>query len=196
MDTYIYGMDWAADGKSLLVNANDTLIQVYLDSNQKPFPLEYPVAQLFQWDSINNSALLLIRIKGVLKFVELNLTNSDSRIINDKTVNWALKSESGQLVYKDHMSRFWQPGPVEDKLIEALDNQGNAKRGFVIKDDVIYGVNDNFQLWSYALNEQLFEIIGGLPSNIDDLTDINQTQLLMAVRIASKKEVVELSLKE
>ncbi|MEW6998025.1 winged helix-turn-helix domain-containing protein [Colwelliaceae bacterium BS250] len=196
MDTFIYGMDWAADGKSILVNANNALTQVYLDSNQKTFSLEYPVVQLFQWDSKNNSALLLIRIKGILKLAELNLTTSETHIINDKTVNWALKSEKGQLVYTDHMDRFWQPGPAEDHLIEALDGQGSNKQKFLIKDNVIYGFNDDFKLWSYDLNEELFEIIGELPDTVDYLTDINQTHIFMTVRVSSKKEVVELTLRE
>jgi transcriptional activator of cad operon len=66
----------------------------------------------------------------------------------------------------------------------------------VIKDNVIYGVNNDFQLWSYALNEEIFEIITALPHNVDYLTDINQTQLLMTVRVSSSKEVVELSLRK
>ncbi|PKI14309.1 winged helix-turn-helix domain-containing protein [Colwellia sp. 12G3] len=196
MDTYLSGLDWAADGKSILVNANYALTQVHLDSTQKTFPLEYAVVRLFQWDSKNNSALVLIRIKGVLKFAELNLTNFKIHIIKEETVSWALKSEDGQLIYKDHMDRFWQPGPAEDKLIEALNGQGSAKQGFVIKDNVIYGINDDFQLWSYALNEELFTIIGALPRNVDNLTDINQTQVLMTVRISSNKEVAELYLRE
>lgn len=196
MDSYIAGMDWAADGKSLLVNANYELTQVTLDAKQKPFPLEYPVVRLFQWDSKNNSALVLIRIKGIVKFAELNFTNAETRIISDKAVAWALTSENGQLVYKDKMNRFWQPGPAEDQRIEALDGKGSKKQRFVIKDNVIYGINDDFQLWSYALNEKLFKIIGKLPRNIDYLTDINQTQLLMTIRVSSNKEVVELILSE
>ena len=196
MDTYLSGMAWAADGKSLLINANNELTQVTLDSKQKTFALEYPIVQLFQWDSQNNSALLLLRIKGILKFVELNLTNSEIHFINDKVVNWALKSENGQLVYKDHMDRFWQPGPAEDQLIEALEGQGGAKQGFLIKDNVIYGINNDSQLWSYALNEEEFEIIGELPNNIDDLSDINQTKLLITVRVSAKKDVVELTLRQ
>ena len=95
MDTYIYGIDWGADGKSILVNANSELTQVFLDSKQKFFPLEYPVVQLFQWDSESNSALLLIRIKGILKLGELNLSTFETQIIDDNNVNWALKSENG-----------------------------------------------------------------------------------------------------
>jgi hypothetical protein len=111
-------------------------------------------------------------------------------------INWALKSESGQLIYADHMNRFWQPGPAEDKFIEALESQGRKKQRFVIKDNVIYGFNDDFQLWSYAFTDGIFEIIGALPDNVDYLTDINQTQVLMTVRVAARKEVAELSLRE
>jgi len=196
MDSFIYGLDWAADGKSLLVNANGTLTQLTLDSKQKSFPLEYPVVQLFQWDSVNNSALLLIRIKGILKFVEFNLTNSDIRIINDKKVKWALKSESGQLIYSDHMGRFWQPGPAEDQLIEALEGKGAAKQLFKIKGNVVFGINDEFQLWSYDLSEDKFELLGNMPKNIDSITDINQTDILLSIRITAKKEVAELTLRQ
>ena len=196
MDTYLSGMAWAADGKSLLVNANNALTQVYLDAKKKSFPLEHAVVQLFQWDSKNNSALLVVRIKGILKFAELNLTDAKIRIINDKRVSWGLKSENGLLVYKDHMNRFWQPGPAEDQRIEALDGQGRSKQGFVQKDNVIYGFNDDFQLWSYDLVDEHFEIIGKLPNNVDNLTDIDQTKLLMTIRISANKEVLELFLRE
>jgi len=196
IDTNIYGIDWAADGKSILVNANSELTQVYLDSKLQTFPLEYSMVQLFQWDSKSNSALLLVRIRGVLKLAELNLATSETKIINDKNVNWALKSESGQLVYTDHLDRFWRPGPAEDSRIEALDGQANNKLKFLIKDNIIYGFNDDFQLWSYTLKEERFEIIGELPKNVDDLTDINQAMIMITVRVSAKKEVVELILKE
>jgi len=196
MDTYVYGMDWAADGKSILVNANRELTQVFLDSSHKPVPFAYPVEQLFQWNSEDNTALLIADIKGVLKFVEFNLNNSEFRVITDKKVNWALKSEDGRLIYTDHMNRFWQPGPAENQLIDALDGQGKAKQQFLIKDNVIYGINDGFQLWSYDLNEDTFELLRDIPKNIDDLTDINQTDILLTIRIAAKKEVAELILSD
>lgn len=196
MDTYIYGMDWAADGQSLLVNANDVLIQVSLDSTQTIFPLEYPVFQLFQWDSKNNRAVVLIRIQEVLTFAELNLTHLETRTINDKDINWALKSENGQLVYADKMGRFWRPGSVEDQRIEALDGQEAEKQRFVINDNVIYGINKQNQLWSYGLNEDKFDILADLPSNVDYLTDIDNSQLLMSIRVSARKDVAELTIKQ
>lgn len=196
MDTYIRGIDWAADGKSLLVNANNILTQVFLDSTQKSFPIEYPVIRLYQWDSKNNSALLALRIEGIIKVVELDLNNSDFREISDKKVLWALKSEDGRLILYDHMGQFWQPGPVEPQHITALNKQSGKSKSFVIKNNVIYDVNDDNQLWSYDLNNDNFKILGKVGEDVDYLTDINQTQLLMTIQVSAKKEVVELSLSE
>jgi DNA-binding winged helix-turn-helix (wHTH) protein/Tol biopolymer transport system component len=194
IDSYIYGLDWAADGQSILVNANNTLTQVTLDSNETPFQLEHPVVQLFQWNSEDNSALLLVRIKGILKFGEFNLNNSEFSVITDKKVNWALKSEDGRLIYTDHLNRFWQPGPAEDQLIDSLEGKGGKEQRFKIKNNVVYGINEEVQLWSYDLNKDKFEVLGNMPKNMDSLTDINQTDILLTIRIAAKKEVAELIL--
>ena len=193
MDTQIDGLQWAADGQSVLVNANHVLIQVYLDSNLKRFAFDYPVEQLFQWNSRDNTALLLARIKGVSTFVELNLNNGEFRVVTDKAVKWALQTDDGRLVYTDQLDRFWQPGPAEDQLIEALEGQGSNKR-FIAKGNVLYGVNEQLQLWSYDLDTGVFETLGELPGNLDFLTDIGQADLLMTLRISAKKEVAELIL--
>lgn len=196
IDSNISGFDWAADGQSILVSVNDSLLQVNLDSSQIHFPFAHPVLQLFQWDSKDNTALLIVRIKGILKFVEFNLNSSEFRVITDKKVNWALKSEDGQLIYTDHMDRFWQPGPAEDQLIDLLVDKGMAKQRFEIKNSVIYGINDELQLWSYDLNGNQFEVLGDVPKNMNALTDINQTDILISVRINAKKEVAELILND
>lgn len=193
MDSYIGGFDWAANGESLLVNANNTLTQVFLDSSQKHLPLKHPVLRLFQWDSENNSALLLVRINGIVKLVEVDFSNSEIKEISDKVILWALKSEDGRLIYKNKLGQFWQPGAAEAQRIERLDGLGGAK-SFIIKDNVIYAINSKNQLWSYDLNKETFEVLGDVGEDVDYLTDINQTELLMTVKVSAKKEVVELSI--
>jgi len=195
IDSYIWGMNWAADGKSILVNVNKNLTQVTLDSSQKYFPFDHRVEQLFQWNSENNTALLTARIEGALQFGEFNLNNSEFRVITDKKVSWALKSEDGRLIYTDQLDRFWQPGPAEDQLIDALDGQGNDRR-FITKHNVIYGINEGFQLWSYNLNDNTFEILGNVPNKTDYLTDINQSDFLLTIYVAAKKEVAELTVSD
>lgn len=194
-NTLIRGSDWAADGKSILVNANGTLTQVFLDRQQVNSSFALPIYRLFQWDSENNTALLIIRTEGVSKFVELNLNNLQFRVISDKKIVWAQKSQDGRLIYTDLRNQFWQPGPAEDQLIEKLVGQASSKR-FVIKENVIYGINKENRLWSYDLDSEFFEILRELPDNVDYLTDINQTQYLIELRISAKKEVLELSLSD
>lgn len=191
IDTYLSGMDWAADGQSLLINTDKKLTRIFLDSKTENIQFEFPIAKLFQWNSENNTALVRLRIKGVLKLAELDLINTSYKIINDKKVSWALKSENGQLVYTDQLDQFWQSGPVEDKKIEPLISQGSDK-GFIIKSNVIYGINEKSQLWSFALNNQTFKIIGNAPERIDNISDISQTDVLLTLRIAAKKEVAEI----
>lgn len=192
MDTYINGIKWAKDGNSLLVNANDTLIQVSLDSSQKTFPLPYSVFQLLHWDSENNLALLQLRTKGVVRLAEFNLLTSEIHIINNKRANWAQESESGQLIYSDHLDRFWRRGPVEDQHIVALDGQGGDTQRFLFKNNVIYSINNDFQLWSYNLDNNAFAIITKLSSDVDYISDIDASQLLLTFHVSSKKEVIEL----
>lgn len=193
IDTFLYEMDWAVDGKSILINANKELVRVFLDAQSQIQPFSYPVEKLFQWNSENNTALVNARIKGVIKFVEIDLSNANYRIINDKKINGAQKRENGQLIYTDRLDQFWQSGPVEDQLIVALAGQG-SDNGFIIKDNILYGINENFQLWSYTLNDNIFETIGYVPDKIDYLTDINRTDVLLTLRIAAKKEVAEIIL--
>ena len=79
-------------------------------------------------------------------------------------------------------------------LIYALNKQSGKSKSFVIKNNIIYDINDDNQLWSYDLNNNSFKIIGELDDNVDNLTDINQNQFLMTVQVSAKKEVVELTL--
>lgn len=193
-DTMISSIDWAADGQSVLLNLNNQLAQVKLDSSQKNFELPLPVVQLLQWDSQNNKVLAMARIKGIEKLVEIDLNDSTFIVITDKHISWALKSEDGRLIYTDTMDRFWQPGPAEDKLIEALVGQATNSRQFLIKDNVVYGINEEFQLWAYSLNKGTIEVLATVPKSIDALNDINQSQLLMTLSISRRKEVAELIL--
>ena len=194
-DTFMFGMDWAADGNSILVNVDKELVKVFLDSTTHPINFDFPVLQLYQWNSIDNTALLSARIKGVRKLIELNLIDLEYTVITDKVVVWAGTTDSGQLIYTDKMDRFWTPGPAEDQIIEKLEFQGSAKR-FVVNNEIIYGINDKLQLWSYNLKSKVYKVLGKVSNDLDYITDANHESLLFSVKIAARKEVVELSYRE
>lgn len=191
--SYIYNFAWAEDGNSLLVNVSSELKQVYLDGRSEDVNLSYPVTKLFHWHSNQHAVLAMVMINGVEKFAEINLASADIRILNHKRVTWARYSDNGQLIYMDHMDRIWQPKGIEDQLITPLIGQGSDKR-FVINNNIIYGINDDFQLWSYGIESQQFTLMAQLPDTVDDITDANQHTLLMTMRIAARKDVVELTL--
>ncbi|MEH8016352.1 winged helix-turn-helix domain-containing protein [Rheinheimera muenzenbergensis] len=192
-DTYLYGMHWAKDGNSLLVNTDYALSQLFLDGSQHSLPFKYPIHSVFHYDSIANTALVKLQINGVLKFAEVNLASATREVINNAEVTQAVKTAQGRLIYTDQLDRFWLQGPVEDLLIEPLSNQVSNK-GFVVYGDTLYGINKDFQLWRYAVDTEHFAVIAEVPKTVDAITAANATQILLTQRINGRKEVVELVL--
>ncbi|WP_065204308.1 winged helix-turn-helix domain-containing protein [Shewanella woodyi] len=193
LGSYIYDFVWGADGSSLLVNVSSELKQIDVNGGETSISLAQPLSKLFDWDSSKQTALAMVQIRGVERFAEINLATGDIHQLSDKRITWAAKSDTGQLIYMDHMDRFWRPDGAEDKLVSALELQGSDKR-FIIKNNLVYGVNDDFQLWSYGLDDKQFRFIGQLPDTIDYITDLKKQTLLMTMRIAARKDVVELTL--
>ena len=91
------------------------------------------------------------------------------------------------------MGRFWQVGSIENTLISELEHQGGDKH-FIAKGNTLYGINDDFQLWRYTLENGAFELLGQLPDTVDYITDINDNAILLTLRVAARKDVVELTL--
>ncbi|GHF94642.1 winged helix-turn-helix domain-containing protein [Thalassotalea marina] len=194
IDSYIAGMQWSSSGESLLFSANDELYQIELNGKSHLITTNNPITELLQWDSTQNKALLLSRIKGINKLVEFDLAKASSHIISEQQVKWAKYSDNGQLIFTDQLDRFWQQDVIEAQLIEALVEQGGDNQGFLIKDNVIYGVNKQFQLWSFNLSNQSFNILAELPKTLVQLSDIDDQQLLFTIHASGKKEVVELQM--
>ena len=214
VDTRIQGMEWADDGNSLLLNANNTLTQVYLNSTLQgengqasgeengqgrkaiSYPLTHPILVLFQWNSADNTALALARIEGIPVLIELDLASLEITKLSDDPVLWAQKTSDGQLIYKDRLDQFWRPGAAEDQQIEVLKNHGSKTKSFLLKNDVIYSINEENKLWQYDLNTNVFEVLGDVGQNVDYLSDVKGSKILMAIRVSAKKEIVEFPLND
>ena len=67
---------------------------------------------------------------------------------------------------------------------------------FLVRKEMIYGINNMDQLWAYNLHSGVFNILAKVSPDIDYLTDISDSELLATVVAAEKKEVIELSVKQ
>ncbi|MFD2166651.1 winged helix-turn-helix domain-containing protein [Thalassotalea euphylliae] len=193
MDSFLFSFLWSDDGKSILANANSQLTKLTLDGQLKAYPLDYPVIDLFDWHSQTNTILANIKINGLAKFAEVNLITGDFDVINDKRVSLALKNADGQIIYTDHMDRFWRQGPLEDISIDTLDAHGSDK-GFIIKNNTLFGINEDFQLWRYTLDTKEFTLLGNAPQNTTKISDIRNGEVYLSIFITGKKEIAELLL--
>lgn len=193
MDTFLYDFMWGGDGKHLLINADNQLIQLSVAGEEKYIPLEFPISQLFDWDAETNIALANITVFGLSTFAKIDLNTLQYSVISDKRVSAALFNKTGQIIYTDHMDRFWLEGAVEDASLQALLSQGSDK-GFIIKDHILYGINEDFQLWKYQLDTTDFTLLGKAPKNTTAITDVKDNEVLFTVFISGNKEIAELLL--
>jgi len=193
LDSRIGGFRWSIDGKSLLLNTDGQLLKLHLNGVEHSTPMNQPVTNLFHWNSDTNTAIANIRVKGNEVLAKLNLETGDYVTLGGGSIVWAAESTEGRLIYLDRKNQYWQSEVAEDILISPLLAQGSDKR-FILADEIIYGVNEDYQLWTYDLEQQLFTHLGTLPASIDYLTDIHKDNLLLTYVVAAKKEIVELTL--
>lgn len=190
--SYVGNIEWNQQGSGVMVLANSELYQVSIEGEQRKYPSRYPVLDLFHWDSQHNIVIANIEIASMMKFVEIDLTTMDYQLINNKLVNWAVKTPDGPLVFLDHLHRFWLHTQLEDKLLPQLNNKTKRKARFVMHGQTIYSIDKQEQLWSYHLETQEFTTLGNSLQQADYLTDASADELLFTFVIAAKKEVVEL----
>lgn len=193
-DSYITGMKWSSNGKSILMNANSTLFNISLDKVQTPIKTSLPILALLHWDDNKNSALVFAQFNGVKKLAQVDLISGVVQKLTDKRVNWATKTDTGAIVLTDHMDRFWISSAIEYQPIPALNIQGGDNKRFFTRDNKIYGINNQNQAWCYDIQTKDFETIKTLTKNTENITDIKNNKLLVTKRQVANKEVVELLL--
>jgi len=195
LDTRIEGFRWASDGKSLLLNSDGRLFEIQQDGSEQSISINEPVTDLFHWNSETKTSIANMLIRGRRSLAKLNLETGEYVQLKDGPVLWAAESTAGRLVYLDHNNQYWQSQAAEDTLITPLNTHGSDKR-FILAGETIYGVNEDFKLWTYDLDQQVFTLMSTLPQNIDYLTDIHNDKLMLTYVVAAKKEIVELTLND
>lgn len=188
--TFIKSLHWSYEGNSILALANNELYILMQDEAAKVIDFPYPVVNLFHWNSSEGWVVANILVGGSQKFVEIDLNSAQYEVVNSKNVKWAAISDSGILVFRDDLNRVWQSGAIEEVLIESLQNQVSAKR-FLFKKELLYGVNDSDQLWSYNMDTDEFKSFAVIDRDFEYLSDIRGEDLLLTFVVSAKKEVLE-----
>ncbi len=198
---FISNIVWNQAGTALLVLANSELYKITLGETtehrqQLKFAADYPVLDLFHWDSSQQQVIANIQVNGAMQFVKISLPGMNAKPINNKIVKWADKSPDSPLIFMDHLNRFWQKNTLEDKLIVDLEGKAKLKARFVIHQHSLYSINKREQLWSFNLQTGEFKILGNPPPLTDYPTDASPDELLFTYVIAAKKEIVELGVRK
>ena len=189
-DTFIDGIAWSSDGRTILVNANRQLHLVGLDGQTQAIDARLPVGQLLTWDSDNQIAYVNVRDKGVTKFAKLDTQTGLLTVDEHTHAKFAALTTNGELIYQDALDRFWQQGTMEDSLIEPIAELG-SDRGFVIDNRRLVGLSDDSELWSYDIDSGELNMITTLPHKTDFITYADEEKILISSRVSAKKEVAE-----
>jgi transcriptional activator of cad operon len=189
--TFVKSMFWNEDGSSLLALANRELYEIGLNNTNYRVSFDYPVLDLFFWNSKENKVIANVMIQGIKTFVEIDLKYNTFTTLDSRPIRWAVQSIDGTLVYQDESNRFWKNGVIEAQEIISLNKQASRKR-FVINKQRVYGINSDNQLWTYDLQKDSLSIIGKLDREITFISDVTDDRVLLTYVVSAKKEVIEL----
>jgi len=189
-DTQISGLAWSESGDTIMTAANGELFTVTTGAKVSPVATELAITQLFQWHG--DELLLKVDVSGETKLVSYDLVKGTINELFNGDVKWAAVTPKGKLVYLDTENNYWQMSSSESVVISQLAD--NSSTGyFLLKNDNIYNINNEGQLWLYNTTNAQFQIIQNLHSGISYLNDIQGDRLLFTQKISARKEIVELS---
>jgi len=123
---------------------------------------------------------------------ELDITSGTSQSLSVTNVNWADTATNGQLVYLDNNNVFWLKDGDAKTPIPELENRLFGDRA-VLKNNTIYGTDNQDQLWNYEIPLAKFEVMRKMPSNISFVSDKRQNELLVTKFVGGRRELVEFS---
>ena len=192
LDSWINSFLWSNNGQGLLVNADGMLYKLGLNTTMTKLPSPEPIRRIFHWDHKSNLVIANMYDKGQSILAEINLNTGSYIKLKDKPVLWADKTPSGKLIYQDHNFKLWQYNATQDNLITALIEHSTDKQ-FILSGETIIGVNNDYRVWSYNLDNSELKFHNTLPNNTDYMTDIHGDTVLLSYVVAAKKEIVELS---
>lgn len=189
--TQLSNFVWSPDGKRIAVIANDRLILINMLGETQSIEVGYPLGNVFQW--VDDDYLLLegnLQLKSQIMRYQISSGQSEYTGVAD--VYWANLTTDGALLYIDQQRKLRSKSNNLTVEIPALEGQLDGKR-FVMKNQQLYGINWQQQLWRFDVATEQFALLENLHSDTWWVSDIKDNKALITQIISSKKEIIEIS---
>jgi len=183
--------DWAPDGKSLVINVNNKVTLVNLDGSSQTVESPVAVRLIMPW-TIPHKLLLIDNQADKQQLFDIDLNTGKTTTVNIDRVIWAAYSKDEQIVYVDQQGNFGLYSPEETKVLSLLNNKLDGDY-VLLKDNTLYGMDAQPQLWRYDLNTHEFKNIATLDKDTTYVTDIRGDKILATKFIGGRRELVEFS---
>ena len=181
---------WSSNGQRLAVCVNDQLRLLSLDGKPLQIDTNFAVERIYQWIDDKN-VLLSVNAPELKQLIVFNIETKAMLKTGLDDVFWAQYAPQGELLYLDVNRRLWKNENAQTRQILGLDEQLNSKR-FVMRNNKLYGVNGQNQLWQFDASSEQFSVLNQLDENVWWVSDIKNEQLLITEFVAAKQEIVEL----
>ncbi len=182
---------WSPDGQQLIVNVGDQAVKVDLDGNTETIVSDISINLIMPWRDPKKLLVTSSQLQQKQLF-EIDITSGTSQSLSVTNVNWADTATNGQLVYLDNNNVFWLKDGDAKTPIPELENRLFGDRA-VLKNNTIYGTDNQDQLWNYEISLAKFEVMRKMPSNISFVSDKRQNELLVTKFVGGRRELVEFS---
>ncbi|WP_440875773.1 winged helix-turn-helix domain-containing protein [Thalassotalea sp. PLHSN55] len=183
--------DWSPDGSALVVNVKNQVTIVKLDGSYQT--LETPIAVKLVMPWTHQNKLLITDIQaGKAQLFSVDIDTGSTTNLNIEHVLWSAYINDEQLVYLDNKNNFWRYESESARPISMLNNK--LLGDYVLpKNNALYGINSQAQLWKFDLETNTLQTIATLDKNITYVSDIKNEQMLATKFIGGRRELVEFS---
>jgi DNA-binding winged helix-turn-helix (wHTH) protein len=182
---------WSDDGQRIATTVNDRLTLLFSGGHEKVVNTSFPVDRIFNW--IDDQHLLIqANLSGLKQLLVFNITNGAINHTDIQDVYWAYMSKQKTLFYINQNRQLWTQQDDKTQQIQNIDGQLDGKR-FFVRNNRLFGVNWQDELWQFDLTTQQFETLVTLKQSYWWVSDVRNNQALITQVMSAKQEVVELS---
>ncbi len=177
---------WSPTGNEIAVLVSDKVVIYSLDKKSRQIESSLPVRKILQWQ-INNEILFIAKENNQLFSIGANNQLLTELAIHE--VQWAHRLTEDQLLYVSHNKAFIEKAGNSTYLPELSPFLHHPK--FVLKQNQLFGINNNKQLWSYELASKKIDVLHQITKSSSFISDTRGGEFLFTFSVSFKKELLE-----